>query len=155
MDNSGYCNPLSRVVFQSSQPLHVEEMDCHRSDVFFSFHHHRACHKQSMRTNHPTLHLEAPELEWNSLINASIKSETMINKTLAQSKQLSTHFFYFVPSFKVFLKTIDCGKFRRIQKHTLVIIIGNPWNILHSAKQKENWIYHMNYKLLLKRQTDW
>ena len=63
--------------------------------------------------------------------------------------------FYFLPSFKAFLKTIDCGKFGRIQKHTLVIIIGNPWNMLNSAKQNKKWICHMSYKLLLKRQTDW
>ena len=73
-----YYNPVFHVGLRGSQLLHVGGTDCHRTDVFFSFHHHNPCHIQSMRTTHPRLHLEVPELEWVSLMIIIIKTNIII-----------------------------------------------------------------------------
>ena len=77
-DSFVYYNPVFHVGLRGSQHLHVGGTDCHRTDVFFSFHHHNPCHTQSMRTTHPRLHLEVPELEWVSLMIMIIKTNIII-----------------------------------------------------------------------------
>ena len=73
-----YYNPVFHVGLRGSQHLHVGGTDCHRTDVFFSFHHHNPCHTQSMTTTHPRLHLEVPELEWVSLMIIIIIKKNII-----------------------------------------------------------------------------